>query len=184
MKAFGYAAQSKSTPLGPYSFERREPAPNDVVVAIDYCGICHSDIHQARGEWGAELFPMVPGHEIVGHVTAVGSDVTRFKVGDAAAVGVIVESCLHCNHLQGRSRGVLLGWRRARDTYNAVLRSGERTMGGYSDVIVTPEHFVHHAEAGDRSRCDGAAAVRGHHDVLPRCGTGAWGRTRRWAWSA
>lgn len=147
MKSFGYAAQSKSVPLGPFSFERREPGPTDVVVAIDYCGICHSDIHQARGEWGSELFPMVPGHEIVGHVTAVGSEVTRFKVGDLAAVGVIVESCLECDNCNA-SLEVYCSNGGARDTYNAVLRSGERTMGGYSDTIVTPERFVHTLKPG------------------------------------
>ncbi len=147
MKSLGYAAQSKTSPLAPFSFDRREPGPTDVVVAIDYCGICHSDIHQARGEWGAELFPMVPGHEIIGHVTAVGSDVTRFKVGDFAAVGVIVESCLHCGNCNANLE-VHCSDGGARDTYNAVLRSGERTMGGYSDVIVTPEHFVHTLKPG------------------------------------
>src|SRR6202000_1033562 len=76
MKSFAYAAQSKTSSLTPFHFDRREPGPNDVVVAIDYCGICHSDIHQVRDEWGAELFPMVPGHEIIGHVKAVGSAVT------------------------------------------------------------------------------------------------------------
>ena len=78
----GYATQSITSPLGPFNFERREIGPNDVLIAIDYCGICHSDIHQARNEWGGSTFPMVPGHEIVGHVTKVGPKVTRFKVGD------------------------------------------------------------------------------------------------------
>ena len=72
MKSFGYAAQTKTSPLTPFHFDRREPGPTDVVVAIDYCGICHSDIHQVRDEWGGSIYPMVPGHEIVGHVTAVG----------------------------------------------------------------------------------------------------------------
>lgn len=142
MKSFGYAAQSKTSPLAPWHFERREPNPDDVVVQIDYCGICHSDIHQARGEWGAEIFPMVPGHEITGHVIAVGSAVTRFKVGDRAAVGVIVESCLHCENCKA-SLEVYCSDGGARDTYNAKLRDGSVTYGGYSDVIVTPEHFVH-----------------------------------------
>ena len=147
MKSFGYAAQSKSSPLAPFSFDRREPGPADVVVAIDYCGICHSDIHQARGEWGNQLFPMVPGHEIVGHVTGVGAEVTRFKPGDLAAVGVIVESCLHCNNCM-TDLEVYCTNGGARDTYNATLRSGERTMGGYADTIVTPEHFVHVLKPG------------------------------------
>lgn len=141
MKSQGYAAQSKTSPLAPYSFERREPNPNDVVVKIDYSGICHSDIHQARGEWGQQLFPMVPGHEIVGHVTAVGSEVTRFKVGDPAAVGVIVESCLICVNCKANLENYCV--RGAVDTYNSIQYNGERTYGGYADNIVAPEHFVH-----------------------------------------
>ena len=142
MKSHGYAAQSKTSPLAPFDFERREPGPTDVVIAIDYCGICHSDIHQARAEWGRGLFPMVPGHEIIGHVTAIGSEVTRFKVGDPAAVGVIVESCLHCDNCNANLE-VFCTDGGAVDTYNGILRSGEHTYGGYANNIVTPEHFVH-----------------------------------------
>jgi uncharacterized zinc-type alcohol dehydrogenase-like protein len=142
MKSFGYAAQSKTSPLAPFHFDRREPGPTDVVLSIDYCGICHSDIHQVRGEWGRELYPMVPGHEIVGHVTAIGPEVKKFKVGDRAAVGVIVESCLHCENCNAGLE-VYCSDGGAVDTYNAVLRNGERTQGGYADNIVTPEHFVH-----------------------------------------
>jgi len=142
MQSFGYAAQSKTSPLAPFHFDRRDPGPQDVVVSIDYCGICHSVIHQVGGEWGAELFPVVAGHEIIGKVIAVGSEVTRFKVGDPAAVGVIVESCLHCDNCKADLE-VYCSDGGARDTYNAILRSGERTYGGYSDTIVTPEHFVH-----------------------------------------
>ena len=146
-QSFGFAAQTQSAPLGPYSFERREPGPKDVVLDIDYCGICHSDIHQVRGEWGSKLYPMVPGHEIVGRVTAVGNEVTRFKVGDAAAVGVIVESCLHCDNCEADLENYCSDGG-GRDTYNAVLRNGERTMGGYAKNIVTPEHFVHTLKPG------------------------------------
>jgi uncharacterized zinc-type alcohol dehydrogenase-like protein len=147
MKSFGYAAASKSAPLAPWSFDRREPNPDDVVLAIDYCGICHSDIHQVHGDWGRELFPMVPGHEIIGRVTAVGSAVTRFKPGDLAAVGVIVESCMHCANCRNNLE-VYCSDGGAVDTYNATLRNGDRTYGGYSDTIVTPEHFVHTLKPG------------------------------------
>ncbi len=146
-KSFGYAAQSKTTPLAPYSFDRREPGPKDVVLDIAYCGICHSDIHQVRGEWGQELYPMVPGHEIVGTVKAVGAEVTRFKPGDQAAVGVIVESCLHCDNCNADLENYCSDGG-GRDTYNATLRNGERTMGGYATNIVTPEHFVHTLKPG------------------------------------
>ncbi len=103
----GYAAQSATTPLAPFSYEHREPGPNDILLDIDFCGICHSDIHQARNEWGNSLYPMVPGHEIVGTVTAVGDEVTKFKVGDTAAVGCMVDSCRECASCTGRRRAVL-----------------------------------------------------------------------------
>ena len=96
MKSHGYAAHDTKSPLVPYTFERREPGARDVVVEIAYCGICHSDIHQVRDEWGGSIYPMVPGHEIVGRVTAVGADVTRFKAGDLAGIGVMVNSCRTC----------------------------------------------------------------------------------------
>ena len=147
MKSFGYAAQSKAAPLTPFHFDRRDPGPHDVALSIDFCGICHSDIHQVRGEWGRGLFPMVPGHEITGHVTAVGSEVTRFKVGDPAAVGVIVESCMHCDNCKA-SLEVYCTDGGASETYNGTLRDGERTYGGYADAIVTPEHFVHTLKRG------------------------------------
>ncbi len=141
MKSFGYAAQTKTSPLTPFHFDRREPGPNDVVVAIDYCGICHSDIHQARDEWGGSIYPMVPGHEIVGRVTAVGSAVTKFKPGDLAGVGVTVETCMVCDNCKAGAepyctRGMV-------GTYNAKDYAGEMTYGGYSDNIVAPEHYVH-----------------------------------------
>ena len=140
MKSFGYAAQTKTSPLTPFHFDRREPGPNDVVVAIDYCGICHSDIHQARDEWGGSIYPMVPGHEIVGRVTAVGSAVTKFKPGDLAGVGVTVETCMVCDNCKAGAepyctKGMV-------GTYNAKDYAGEMTYGGYSDNIVAPEHYV------------------------------------------
>src|ERR1700684_154937 len=95
-KSHGYAAFDKTSPLRPYDFEHRDPHPDDVVVDIEFCGICHSDIHQVRDEWKNAMYPMVPGHEIVGRVAAVGSEVTKFKVGDLAGVGVMVDSCRVC----------------------------------------------------------------------------------------
>jgi uncharacterized zinc-type alcohol dehydrogenase-like protein len=141
MKSFGYAAQTKTSPLTPFHFDRREPVPNDVVVAIDYCGICHSDIHQVRDEWGGSMYPMVPGHEIVGRVTAVGSAVTKFKPGDLAGVGVTVETCMVCDNCKAGAepyctKGMV-------GTYNAKDYAGEMTYGGYSDIIVAPEHYVY-----------------------------------------
>src|SRR5271163_3084001 len=97
MKSFGYAAHDKRSALVPFRFERRDPGPNDVVVEIAYCGICHSDIHQVRDEWGNSIFPMVPGHEIVGRVVAVGREVAKFKPGDLAGVGCLVDSCRDCS---------------------------------------------------------------------------------------
>ncbi len=141
MRSFGYAAQSKTSPLTPFHFDRREPGPDDVVVAIDYCGICHSDIHQVRDEWGESMYPMVPGHEIVGRVTAVGSQVTRFKPGDLAGVGVTVETCMACENCKAGAepyctKGMV-------GTYNAKTYAGEMTYGGYSDIIVAPQHYVY-----------------------------------------
>src|ERR1044071_1753663 len=92
----GYAAQNATTPLAPWNFERRDVGPKDVHIDILYCGVCHSDIHQARDEWGGGIFPMVPAREIVGKVVAVGKAVKRFKVGDAASVGCFVDSCRKC----------------------------------------------------------------------------------------
>ena len=100
MKTIGYAAQSATSPLAPFSFERRELRPNDVAMEILYCGICHSDLHQARNDWGWSAYPMVPGHEIVGRVLEVGSAVTRHKRGDAVAVGCMVDSCQHCDQCE------------------------------------------------------------------------------------
>ena len=138
--AKGYATSAAKAALEPYSFERREPREHDVAIAIKYCGICHTDIHQARDEWGGATFPMVPGHEIAGVVTAIGSKVTKFKVGDKVGVGCFVDSCRQCEHCkEGLEQYCALGaiW-----TYNAVDKNGEPTMGGYSDNIVADENYV------------------------------------------
>ena len=110
-KSKGYAAMSPKAPLAPYSFERREPREHDVVIDIKYCGICHSDIHQTRDEWSdyqeESIFPMVPGHEIAGVVTAVGSKVTKHKIGDKVGVGCFVDSCRTCAECKTRPRAIL-----------------------------------------------------------------------------
>jgi alcohol dehydrogenase (NADP+) len=95
-RTLGYAATGPTSPIEPFQFDRRAPGPRDVVIDIGYCGVCHSDIHQARDEWGGSIFPMVPCHEIVGTVVRVGADVRRWRVGDAVGVGVFVDSCREC----------------------------------------------------------------------------------------
>jgi uncharacterized zinc-type alcohol dehydrogenase-like protein len=136
----GYAAQSATTPLGPFKFDRREPGAHDVEIEILYCGVCHSDIHQARNEWGGSIFPMVPGHEIVGKVTRVGAHVKNFKAGDLAGVGCLVGSCGSCpsceQGLEQYCEKGMVG------TYNGREKDGSPTYGGYSDKIVTNEEFV------------------------------------------
>jgi len=102
-----YAALSATTPLEAYSFDRRTLGENDVQVEILYCGVCHSDLHQAKNEWGGSIYPMVPGHEIVGKVSAVGSSVSKFKIGDLAGVGVMVDSCKTCKELSRELRAIL-----------------------------------------------------------------------------
>ena len=143
MKSRGYAVHDKKSPLVPFSFERREPGASDVVVEIAYSGICHSDIHQARDEWGGSIYPMVPGHEIVGHVTAVGSGVKKFKVGDLAAVGVIVDSCRECENCKNDLEQYCLNGNS--QTYNGLEQDKKTpTYGGYSKTIVVHEDFVLH----------------------------------------
>ena len=141
--AKGYAAQDAQSSLAPFQFERREVKPHDVQFDILYCGVCHSDLHQIRDEWGGSIFPMVPGHEIVGRVTAVGNHVTKFKVGDLAAVGCIVDSCRHCENCEeGLEQYCLNG---NSQTYNGLEQDKKTpTYGGYSNLIVTHEDFVFH----------------------------------------
>ncbi|SIQ33011.1 uncharacterized zinc-type alcohol dehydrogenase-like protein [Rhizobium sp. RU35A] len=138
--ARGYAATDASKPLEPFTFERREPREDDVVISIKYSGVCHSDIHQARNEWGNSRFPMVPGHEIAGVVTAVGANVTKFKVGDHVGVGCFVDSCIHCQTRDLDNEHYMPG---LVQTYNDVEADGETpTYGGYSDSIVVKEGYV------------------------------------------
>ncbi|MFC0337188.1 uncharacterized zinc-type alcohol dehydrogenase-like protein [Kushneria avicenniae] len=139
--ARGYAAHSAETPLEPWNFERRAPRPDDVAIEILYCGVCHSDLHFARNDWGMTTFPVVPGHEIVGRVTGVGSDVSQYQVGDLVGVGCMVDSCHHCAACDdGLEQYCLEGFT---PTYGAPDRQdGSMTYGGYSDSIVVSERFV------------------------------------------
>jgi len=139
--ARAYGASSATSPLGPLQIQRRAVGPNDVLLDVLYCGICHTDIHYVRNEWGSGRYPCIPGHEIVGRVQAVGRAVTKFKVGDIAGVGTMVDSCRICeNCLADREQNCLNG---VSFTYNSPDRvSGGHTFGGYSDKIVVAEHFV------------------------------------------
>ncbi|WP_106477533.1 NAD(P)-dependent alcohol dehydrogenase [Phytohalomonas tamaricis] len=139
--AKGYAAHSADKPLSSFSFERRDSRPDDVSIDILYCGVCHSDLHFARDDWGMTTYPVVPGHEIVGRVTAVGSDVSQHKVGDIVGVGCMVDSCRHCAACNdGLEQYCLEGFTM---TYGSPDRhDGTLTQGGYSDAIVVSERFV------------------------------------------
>jgi len=141
MNVKGLAALSKGAPLTPYSFNRRDLLPNDVAIEIKYAGICHSDIHQVKEEWGAALFPMVPGHEIAGVVSAIGSSVTKFAVGDLIGVGVFIDSCRQCASCkQGLEQYCENGMT---PTYNGFERDGVTpTMGGYCDGYVVDENYA------------------------------------------
>ncbi|MGM1065246.1 NAD(P)-dependent alcohol dehydrogenase [Saccharothrix sp. Mg75] len=139
-----YAAASSGSPLTRTTIERRAPGPRDVTVEIRYSGICHSDIHQVRGDWGKGLFPMVPGHEIAGVVTEVGPEVTRHAVGDRVGVGVIVNSCRECHNCKSELEQYCTGAGSV-ETYSDTdrYRGDEPTQGGYATHIVVDEHFVH-----------------------------------------
>jgi uncharacterized zinc-type alcohol dehydrogenase-like protein len=141
LQSKGYAAQSKTSGLAPFSFERRDPGPADVVVEIAYCGICHSDIHQVRDEWANAMYPMVPGHEIVGRVIKVGADVKKFKEGDLAGVGVAVDSCRVCENCRSGEEAYCT--RGFVGTYNAKGYDGVLVHGGYANNIVCDERYVH-----------------------------------------
>ena len=141
IKSNGYAAQTSTTPLAPFNFERREPREKDVVIEILFCGVCHSDIHQARNEWGGSIFPMVPGHEIVGRVTALGNKVSKFKVGDLAGVGCFVDSCRSCASCKEGLEQYCEGHLSV--TYNGTEQDKTTpTFGGYSNNIVVDQDYV------------------------------------------
>ncbi len=140
MQTFGYAAHAPDAALAPYSFERRAPRPDDVVMEILYCGVCHSDLHTARNDWGWSYYPIVPGHEIVGRVIEVGAQVTAHKVGDHVAVGCMVDSCQHCDQCakgeEQLCREGMIGTYAGRDRI-----TGENTQGGYARHLVVREDF-------------------------------------------
>ena len=140
-KTAAYAAQSATTLLGPFTIDRRQPTAHDVQIEILYCGVCHSDIHQARDEWGGSLYPMVPGHEILGRVVETGSNVKKFKKGDLVGVGCFVDSCRKCTSckegVEQYCEDGMVG------TYNAKDKKfGGLTFGGYSESITVDENYV------------------------------------------
>src|SRR4051812_16088583 len=139
----GYAAQDAETDLAPWTFERREVGPHDVQFDILFCGVCHSDLHQIKDEWGGSIFPMVPGHEIVGRVVKVGDHVKKFKTGDLAGTGCLVDSCRTCDNCEEGLEQYCLN--RSTGTYNSLEQDGVTpTYGGYSNTIVVHEDFVLH----------------------------------------
>ena len=139
----GYAVQNATSPLTPFNFKRRDPGAHDVQIEILFCGVCHSDLHQIRDEWGNSIFPMVPGHEIVGRITKIGDHVTKFKVGDLAGIGCFIDSCRVCDNCKGGieqycEEGMV-------GTYNGRERgTGLTTYGGYSTTIVVNEDYTLH----------------------------------------
>jgi alcohol dehydrogenase (NADP+) len=141
MKTLSYAAQNATTPLAPFNVERRNPGADDVQIQILYCGVCHSDLHTIRNEWQGTTYPCVPGHEIIGRVTRVGTDVKKFKEGDIAAVGCLVDSCRTCENCKDNleqfcEQGPIF-------TYNSPDKhTGGLTYGGYSNSVVVDEAFV------------------------------------------
>jgi uncharacterized zinc-type alcohol dehydrogenase-like protein len=151
-----YAAKSATTPVEPLSIDRREPKPHDVQIEILYCGVCHSDLHTARNEWGNTIYPVVPGHEIVGRVMKVGDHVKKYKVGDLAGIGCLVDSCRECDNCkegleQYCSKGMV-------GTYNSQERDGSgMTYGGYSKQIVAHEDFV--LKISDKLPLEGVAPL-------------------------
>lgn len=151
-----YAAQSATAPLAESTVERRSPKPHDVQIDILFCGVCHSDLHAVRNEWGNTIFPIVPGHEIVGRVSAVGNDVTKFAVGDLAGIGCLVDSCRECDNCkegleQYCSNGNV-------GTYNGKEKDGSGlTYGGYSKTILAHEDFVLHVS--DKQPLEGIAPL-------------------------
>lgn len=142
MQVNAYATPAATAALGPFNINRRSPGADDIEIEILYCGVCHSDIHQARNEWGNSIYPMVPGHEIVGRVISIGTNVAGFKIGDLAGVGCLVDSCRKCEYcIEGDEQFCKNGMV---GTYNSMDKSGQPTYGGYSTHIVVDEKYTLH----------------------------------------
>lgn len=140
LNVLGWAAPAAKAPMAPWTFERRDPRPDDVLIDILWCGVCHSDLHSVQNDWGRSTYPMVPGHEIIGRVSAVGAEVTRFRVGDRVGVGCMVDSCFACDPC---ADGEEQYCPHCVYTYGHTdRRDGMRTYGGYSETIVVTERFV------------------------------------------
>ena len=138
----GYAAKDAQTIPEPWNFERKEVGEDDILIDIAFCGVCHTDIHLTRNEWGPGIFPMVPGHEIVGHVAKIGKNVSKFKIGDRAAVGVMIDSCGHCKECEnGQEQFCQIS---PVQTFNSKDHEGDPVYGGYSNNLVVKAEFAHH----------------------------------------
>ncbi|KAK7283747.1 hypothetical protein RIF29_13493 [Crotalaria pallida] len=137
----GWAALDSSGKIVPYTFKRRENGVNDVTIKILYCGICHTDLHHARNEWGITMYPLVPGHEIIGVITKVGGDVKGFKEGDRVGVGCLAATCLDCEHCKSDEENYC---EQLQFVYNGVFWDGSITYGGYSKMLVADYRYVVH----------------------------------------
>jgi len=165
-----FAAATSNSPLAPFTVNRRDPGPDDVVIDILYCGVCHSDIHQARDEWGGSIFPMVPGHEIVGRVTAIGDGVKNIRVGELAGVGCFVDSCRVCPSCQKGLENYCEKGSNA--TYNGYEKDGKTpTYGGYSTLIVVDKNYI--LNISDKLPLEGVAP-------LLCAGITTWSPLRNW----
>jgi uncharacterized zinc-type alcohol dehydrogenase-like protein len=172
-----YAAQSATSPLAPHIIERREPGPHDVKIDIAYCGVCHSDLHTARGEWAGTHYPCVPGHEIVGTVVAVGSHVTKFKVGDRVGVGCMVDSCRECESCRAGNEQYCYNGNVG--TYNGKdVHLGGHTFGGYSAGSTPPRRFCAPASPSIRRSATGAPAP------ARKSASSGWAASVTWASSS
>ncbi|WP_417915336.1 NAD(P)-dependent alcohol dehydrogenase [Candidatus Electronema sp. JM] len=170
MKVLGYAAHSAQDSLSPHRFERREPRPDDVLIQILYCGVCHSDLHQVRNDWGGSMYPIVPGHEIIGRVISVGPEVVKFKAGDHVGVGCMVDSCQCCSACEQGLEQYCAAY--PTFTYNSIDRRDQMpTYGGYSEKIVVSDKFV--VKVPDGLDLQGAAP-------LLCAGITTWSPLRHW----